>query len=73
MRKICLDNSAIEVKTAKDKREVKELWKARRAISRLIDLVPNISAAGVEESFLYCRREDRSRLAMGLRAGGLPG
>jgi len=33
MRKICLDNSAIEVKTAKDKREVKELWKARRAIS----------------------------------------
>jgi len=50
-----------------------ETEKARRAISRLIDLVPNISAAGVEESFLYCRREDRSRLAMGLRAGGLPG
>jgi adenylate cyclase len=45
---------------------------AKRAITQLTNLVPNISAAGVEETFLYCRREDRSRLAEGLRAGGLP-
>jgi adenylate cyclase len=50
-----------------------ETEKAQRAITQLTDLVPGISAAGVEETFLYCRREDRSRLAMGLRAGGLPG
>ena len=50
-----------------------ETAKAKGAITQLNGLVPNISAAGVEETFLYCRREDRSRLAMGLRAGGLPG
>jgi tetratricopeptide (TPR) repeat protein len=50
-----------------------EIEKARSAITQLTSLVPNISAAGVEETFLYCRREDRNRLAMGLRAGGLPG
>lgn len=49
-----------------------ETDKAKRAITQLTNLVPNISAAGVEETFLYCQREDRSRLAMGLRAGGLP-
>ena len=49
-----------------------ETDKAKRAITQLTDLVPNISAAGVEETFLYCQREDRSRLAMGLRTGGLP-
>ncbi len=49
-----------------------ETDKARRAITQLTDLVPNISAADLEESFLYCQREDRSRLAMSLRAGGLP-
>ena len=48
-----------------------ETDKAKRAITQLTNLVPNISAAGVEETFLYCQREDRSRLAMGLRAGGL--
>jgi tetratricopeptide (TPR) repeat protein len=47
--------------------------KAKRAITQLTDLVPNISAADVEENFPYCHREDRSRLAMGLRSGGLPG
>ena len=46
--------------------------KAKRAITQLTNLVPNISAAGVEETFLYCQREDRSRLATGLRGGGLP-
>jgi adenylate cyclase len=45
---------------------------AKSAITQLTNLVPNISAAGVEETFLYCRREDRNRLAMGLRAAGLP-
>ncbi len=49
-----------------------ETEKAKRAITQLTDLVPNISAAGIEETFLYCQRDDRSRLAMGLRAGGLP-
>jgi hypothetical protein len=45
---------------------------AKRAITQLTNLVPNISAADVEENFLFCRREDRSRLAKGLRTGGLP-
>lgn len=31
------------------------------------------TAAGVEETFFYCRREDLSRLAVGLPAGGVPG
>jgi adenylate cyclase len=48
-----------------------ETDKAKRAITKLTSLVPNISAAGVEETFLYCRREDRSRLAEGLRTAGL--
>ena len=48
-----------------------ETDKAKRAIAKLTSLVPNISAAGVEETFLYCRREDRSRLAEGLRTAGL--
>ena len=48
-----------------------EIDKAKRAITQLTNLVPNYSAADVEENFLYCQREDRSRLAMGLRAGGL--
>jgi len=49
-----------------------ETDKAKRAITQLTNLVPDISAAGVEETFLYCRPEDRSRLAMGLLAAGLP-
>jgi len=48
-----------------------ETDKAMRAITQLTNLVPDISAAGVEETFLYCRLEDRSRLARGLRAAGL--
>ena len=50
-----------------------DIEKARSAITQLTSLAPNISTAGVEETFLYCRREDRNRLAMGLRAGRLPG
>jgi adenylate cyclase len=50
-----------------------EIDKARRAIAQLRDLVPEVSAADLEENFLYCRQEDRSRLARGLRAGGLEG
>ena len=45
--------------------------KATRAIAQLTDLVPGVSAVDLEENFLYCRQEDRSRLARGLRAGGL--
>ena len=30
---VCLDNGAIDFRTARDKNEVKDLWKARRAIS----------------------------------------
>lgn len=48
-----------------------EIAKAARAIAQLTDLVPGVSAADLEENFLYCRQEDRSRLALGLRAGGL--
>jgi hypothetical protein len=40
-------------------------------VARLADLVPNLSAADVEETFLYARREDRVRMAAGLRAAGL--
>jgi len=47
--------------------------KAKKSIAQLINLVPNFSAADLEENFLYYRREDRSRLARGLRTGGLPG
>jgi len=47
--------------------------KAKKSIAQLINLVPNFSAADLEENFLYYLREDRSRLARGLRTGGLPG
>jgi tetratricopeptide (TPR) repeat protein len=50
-----------------------ETDKAKKAITQMTNLVPSISAAKIEENFLYCRQEDRSRLAEGLRAGGLPG
>jgi TolB-like protein/Flp pilus assembly protein TadD len=49
-----------------------ETEKARELVTQLSKLVPDISAADLEENFLYCRQEDRRRLAMGLRAGGLP-
>jgi TolB-like protein/Flp pilus assembly protein TadD len=48
-----------------------ETGRAREATAQLVELVPAISAARVEETFLYCRPEDRARLAAGLRAGGL--
>src|SRR5512132_567494 len=44
-----------------------EIDKATRAIAQLTDLVPGVSAVDLED-FLYCRQEDRSRLARGLRA-----
>jgi TolB-like protein/Flp pilus assembly protein TadD len=50
-----------------------EIDRAREVATHLAELVPGISAAELEETFLYCRQEDRSRLAAGLRAGGLPG
>ena len=46
--------------------------KAKKAIMQLTNLVPNISAASVEETFHYYKGEDRRRLAMGLSAAGLP-
>jgi len=48
-----------------------QIDKATRAIAQLTNLVPGISASDLEENFLYVRQEDRSRLARGLRAGGL--
>jgi adenylate cyclase len=50
-----------------------EIDKAKSAATHLTNLVPNISASAVEETFFYCQREDRQRLVMGLRAGGIPG
>jgi adenylate cyclase len=49
-----------------------ETDKAKALVRQLTGLVPNASAAEFEE-FFYCRQDDRIRLAMGLRAGGLPG
>ena len=49
-----------------------ETDKARELVTQLVKLVPGISAADLEENFVYCQKEDRRRLAMGLRAGGLP-
>ena len=46
--------------------------KASELVAQLMKLVPGISAAGVEKGFPYYRLEDRQKLAMGLRAGGLP-
>ena len=46
--------------------------KSREMARHLSGLVPDISAANVEDTFPYCRAEDRRRLAAGLRAGGLP-
>jgi len=50
-----------------------ETDKAKGLVTQLINLVPNVSAADLEENFFYCQQDDRTRLAMGLRAGGLPG
>ncbi len=42
IKKICLENKALEVKVASDKKEVKDLWNARRAISAsLFKVKPN--------------------------------
>jgi TolB-like protein len=48
-----------------------EIDRAARAVTQLTNLVPGVSAADLEESFVYCRQEDRTRLARGLRAAGL--
>jgi TolB-like protein len=48
-----------------------EIDRASSAITQLTTLVPGVSAADLEANFVYCRQEDRSRLARGLRAGGL--
>jgi adenylate cyclase len=50
-----------------------ETDRAREVVSHLVELVPGISATHLESTFLYCRQEDRTRVAEGLRAGGLPG
>jgi tetratricopeptide (TPR) repeat protein len=50
-----------------------EIDQAQRAVSQLTALVPTLSAAAVEETFLYVQGEDRERLARSLRVGGLPG
>ena len=50
-----------------------ETDKAKGLVTQLTGLVPNVSAADLEKNFYYCQQGDRSRLAMGLRAGGLLG
>ena len=50
-----------------------EAEKSKGLTAQLSRLVPNVTAGDIEETFPYCRREDRSRLAAGLRAGGVPG
>ena len=50
-----------------------EIDQAASAIAQLRVLVPGVSTADFEENLPYCRQEDRSRLASGLRAGGLAG
>jgi TolB-like protein/tetratricopeptide (TPR) repeat protein len=49
-----------------------ETDKAKALVRQLTGLVPNALASDFEK-FFYCRQEDRSRLASGLRSGGLPG
>jgi hypothetical protein len=49
-----------------------ETDRAKALVRQLTGLVPNALASDFEE-FFYCRQEDRSRLASGLRSGGLPG
>jgi TolB-like protein len=49
-----------------------ETEKARELAERVATLVPDISVEHLERDFLYCRQEDRSRLAQGLRSAGLP-
>jgi adenylate cyclase len=49
-----------------------ETDKAKALVRQLTGLVPNALASDFEE-FFYCQQGDRSRLAFGLRAGGLPG
>jgi TolB-like protein/class 3 adenylate cyclase/Tfp pilus assembly protein PilF len=46
---------------------------ARRLATQLMRLVPSFSVLNFEERFFYCQQTDRSRLAAGLRAAGLPG
>jgi TolB-like protein len=45
---------------------------AKELAAQVKSLVPTISVRDLEEHFLYSRDEDRHRLAMGLRVGGLP-
>jgi adenylate cyclase len=49
-----------------------EIEDASELAAQLLDLVPGASAADIEQNFLYCHQDDRSRLARGLRAAGLP-
>ena len=49
-----------------------ESEKAKELAAQVTSLVPTISVRDLEEHFLYCRDEDRHRLAAGLRVGGLP-
>jgi len=49
-----------------------ETDKAKALVRQLTGLVSNALASDFEK-FFYCRQEDRSRLASGLRSGGLPG
>ena len=45
--------------------------RAKAALAGLTALVPDITASGIEQNFLYVLAEDRARLADGLRRAGL--
>ena len=45
--------------------------RAKAALASLTALVPEITALGIEQNFLYVLAEDRARLADGLRRAGL--
>jgi hypothetical protein len=49
-----------------------EAEQGRELAERVAILVPDIAVSALEKDFLYCRQEDRTRLAQGLRSAGLP-
>jgi adenylate cyclase len=49
-----------------------DVARATELVGQLMTLDRRISARDVAEHFVYCHKEDRRRVAEGLRAGGLP-
>jgi TolB-like protein/class 3 adenylate cyclase/Tfp pilus assembly protein PilF len=66
------EHPALYIMAAASYGQAGEIEKAKRMLARLLSLVPAISVGAIEGTFPYTLREDRARLAAGLRAGGLP-